>query len=98
MTAPGSHQLLPEQLLISLFGLSRSEARLATLLVEGLKLAEAAGAMNISEGSARIYCKRIFSKMGVGRQVELVKMVLKSVASLSRSQEEQPVSLPLAKR
>lgn len=83
MTAPESRQLLPEQLLRSLFGLSRSEARLATLLVEGLKLAEAAAAMNIAEGSARIYCKRIFSKMGVGRQVELVKMVLKSVASLT---------------
>lgn len=83
LSDPAAGQVAPESFLQSLFGLTGSEARLATLLVEGHKLAAAAAAMDITEGSARIYCKRIFAKMGVSRQTDLVKMVLNSVAVLS---------------
>lgn len=80
---PATAHVAPEAFLQSLFGLTRSEARLTTLLVDGLKLAAAAAAMDITEGSARIYCKRIFAKTGVSRQTDLIKMVLSSVAVLS---------------
>jgi DNA-binding CsgD family transcriptional regulator len=83
LSDPATEPVAPESLLQSLFGLTRSEARLTTLLVDGMKLATAAAAMEITEGSARIYCKRIFAKMGVSRQADLVKMVLNSVAVLS---------------
>jgi DNA-binding CsgD family transcriptional regulator len=81
---PSSQKLTSGPLLSSLFGLTKSEALLSALLVDGLTLADAAKAMHISEGSARIYSKRVFAKMGVSRQVELVRTILKSVASLAR--------------
>lgn len=83
LTDPSTEPVAPESFLQSLFGLTKSEARLTTLLVDGHKLAAAAAAMDITEGSARIYCKRIFAKMGVSRQTDLIKMVLNSVAVLS---------------
>jgi DNA-binding CsgD family transcriptional regulator len=88
LSDPAAESVAPEPLLQSLFGLTKSEARLTTLLVDGLKLAAAAEAMDITEGSARIYCKRIFAKMGVSRQTDLVKMVLNSVAVLSGSVDQ----------
>lgn len=83
LTDPESEPVAAESLLQSLFGLTKSEARLTTLLVDGHTLAGAALRMEITEGSARVYSKRIFAKMGVSRQTDLVKMVLNSVAVLS---------------
>jgi DNA-binding CsgD family transcriptional regulator/PAS domain-containing protein len=81
---PDVHQIAPEQLISQLFGLSASEARLAALLADGVTLEEAARRMSVSLGSARTYSKRIFAKTGVGRQAELVRLILKSVASLAQ--------------
>lgn len=83
LSDPATETVASEAFLQALFGLTKSEARLTTLLVDGLKLAAAAQAMDITEGSARIYSKRIFAKMGVSGQTDLVKMVLNSVAILS---------------
>jgi DNA-binding CsgD family transcriptional regulator len=40
-------------------------------------------AQNISPHTARAQLKSIFSKTGVSRQAELVRLILKSVASLA---------------
>ena len=87
LTDPTSHQQAPQQLVSQLFGLTKAEARLATLLADGLSVAEAAETMHVSEGSARSYCKRIYAKTGLKRQAELVRLVLKSVASLGFRRE-----------
>lgn len=71
---------IPETLIAELFGLSRPEARLATLLCAGKTLREAAVEMKIAENSARTYSKIAFSKLGVSRQAELVRHILTSVA------------------
>ncbi len=71
-----------EQLIASLFDLSPSEATLAALLTQGLTLAEAAAETGLTESTVRSYSKRIFSKMGVSRQAELVRLILRSVAIL----------------
>jgi DNA-binding CsgD family transcriptional regulator/PAS domain-containing protein len=81
---PQAHQLAPRELISQLFGLSASEARLTALLADGMTLVDAARIMSISLGSARTYSKRIFAKTGVRRQAELVRLVLKSVASLAK--------------
>ena len=65
-----------------LFALTPAEANLATLLARGLSLAQVSVAQNISQHTARAQLKSIFAKMGVSRQAELVRLVLKSVASL----------------
>lgn len=83
ITDPGRQQLAPRELVAQLFGLTRAEATLATLLANDMSLAEAAAAMHVSEGSARSYCKRIYAKTGLGRQAEVVALVLKSVANLA---------------
>ena len=70
------------QILGELFELTPAEANLATLLARGLSLAEVSVAQNISQHTARAQLKSIFAKTGVSRQAELVRLVLKSVASL----------------
>lgn len=78
----------PEQLVARIFGLTRSEATLATLLANGASLAEAALEMKLAESSVRTYLKRVFSKVGVSRQAELVRVIVKSVALLAGSDPE----------
>jgi DNA-binding CsgD family transcriptional regulator/PAS domain-containing protein len=71
-----------QQTLGQLFGLSPAEANLTILLARGLSLAEVSEAQHISPHTARAQLKSIFAKTGVSRQAELVRMVIKSVASL----------------
>jgi len=76
-------QFAQEEIVAQLFNLTRSEARLAMLLANGATLVEAAQQLNLTEGSVRVYSKRIFQKTGVNRQAELVRLLLKSVALLA---------------
>ncbi len=71
------------QILGELFDLTPAEANVATLLARGLSLAEVSSAQGISQHTARAQLKSIFAKTGVSRQAELVRLVLKSVASLA---------------
>jgi DNA-binding CsgD family transcriptional regulator/PAS domain-containing protein len=65
-----------------LFDLTHAEASLALLLANGLTLDEAAEQLNVRRNTARAHLRSIFSKMGVTRQTELVRLVLNSVAQL----------------
>lgn len=71
-----------ERLVMQLFDLTPSEAQVATLLAAGLTIAEAAERLGLTENTARTYSKIIFSKTGVGRQADLVRLILRSVAVL----------------
>ena len=77
------HQLAPEHIIEKLFGLTPTEAYLASLLANGFTLQEAAIKLDITENTVRSYCKRIFAKMGINRQADLVRIILKSVALLA---------------
>ncbi|WP_077035807.1 helix-turn-helix transcriptional regulator [Pelomonas sp. KK5] len=65
-----------------LFDLTHAEASLAVLLTNGLTLDEASEQLNIRRNTARAHLRSIFSKMGVTRQTELVRLVLNSVGQL----------------
>jgi len=65
-----------------LFDLTYAEASLALLLADGLTLDEASEQLNIRRNTARAHLRSIFSKMGVTRQIELVRLVMNSVAQL----------------
>jgi DNA-binding CsgD family transcriptional regulator len=80
---PELHTNASRQILGELFGLTPAEASLAILLARGLSLAEASEAQNISQHTARAQLKSIFARTGVSRQAELVRLILKSVASLA---------------
>jgi len=71
------------EVICRLFGLTRSESRLVALLAEGFSLQEAARKLNLTESSVRTYSKKVFSKVGVSRQAELVSLVMKSAAVLA---------------
>lgn len=66
-----------------LFNLTPAETALAMELTNGLSLEEAAEALNIRRNTARAHLRSIFSKTGVRRQTELVRIMLNSVAALS---------------
>jgi DNA-binding CsgD family transcriptional regulator len=84
---PLAEKLVPPALIAKLFGLAPAEASLALQLADGLTLAAAAQKAGISESSARSYLKRIFAKIGINRQSELVALILKSMAVLALPDE-----------
>jgi DNA-binding CsgD family transcriptional regulator len=59
-----------------LYGLTESEAHLATLLVGDLTLVQAAKQLDITESTARTVLKRILAKTGTRRQASLVRLLL----------------------
>jgi len=73
----GRHEQLAQ-----LFGLLPSEARMALLISQGASIAEAADAMAITIESARSYTRRIYGKMGIRGQADLVRTILTSVLSI----------------
>ncbi len=79
---PEQQESASQQLLEELFELTPAEANIAIKLARGLSLAEVSEQQSISQHTARAQLKSIFSKTGVTRQAELVRLVLRSVASL----------------
>ncbi|WP_048307044.1 helix-turn-helix transcriptional regulator [Halomonas sp. PR-M31] len=65
-----------------LFGLTPAETALSLQLTNGLSLEEAAEELGIRRNTARAHLRSIFSKTGVRRQTELVRIFLNSVAPL----------------
>ena len=66
---------LPDHRLKLLFGLTRSEARVAAQIAEGHSVECAAEELQISLGTARNHLKSIFSKTETNRQGELVALL-----------------------
>lgn len=72
----------PVKLAQKLFGLMPAETSLAIQLANGPSLDEAAQALSIRLNMARAHLSSIFSKTGVRRQTELVRLFLNSLAWL----------------
>lgn len=70
---------------LRLLGLTPAEARLAAVIGAGHSRAEAAGALGLSELTVSDTVKRIYSKLGISRQSELVRLV-ERLALLERRQ------------
>lgn len=66
-----------------LFDLTPAEAQLAFELLNGLSLDEAAGKLGILRNTGRAHLRAIFSKTGVSRQSELIRVLLNGVLGLS---------------
>ena len=79
---PDLRESASQLILGELFNLTPAEANLAILLSRGLNLAEVSETQSISQHTARAQLKSIFAKTNVSRQAELVRLVLKSVASM----------------
>jgi DNA-binding CsgD family transcriptional regulator len=57
------------------FGLTATQARVASLLAEGSSLAEIARDIGITPGTARNHLKAVFARTGTRRQGELVSLL-----------------------
>lgn len=68
-----------------LFNLTPAETALSLELANGLSLEEAAEKLNIRRNTARAHLRAIFSKTGVRRQTELVRIMLNSVMALGQA-------------
>ncbi|MVV52189.1 helix-turn-helix transcriptional regulator [Pseudomonas sp. PB120] len=79
-----SKSLASEVVTKQLFNLTKAETALAMELTNGLSLEEAAEALNIRRNTARAHLRSIFSKTGVRRQTELVRILLNSVVALGK--------------
>ncbi len=64
----------------AVLGLSPAEARLAFELRNGMTLKEAAAALGISANTARNQLHRIFERLGVNRQVDLIRHMSEMIA------------------
>jgi DNA-binding CsgD family transcriptional regulator len=73
---PDQRVALPADLLRRCYGLTVAEARLATTLLEGRSLKEAADLSGVTHNTAKSQLKSIFLKTQVQRQSELVKLLL----------------------
>jgi DNA-binding CsgD family transcriptional regulator/PAS domain-containing protein len=67
---------LPADLLKSLYGLTRSELRLAEGIIEGLTPAEAATRYGVSVNTTRSQLRALFAKTDTQRQAELVRLLM----------------------
>ncbi|TQV79679.1 helix-turn-helix transcriptional regulator [Denitrobaculum tricleocarpae] len=70
-----------EDQLVKFYEFTPTEAKLARLLSNGYRLDEAAESMGIKYQTVRTHLKRIFSKTGIDRQSELVRLILTGPAS-----------------
>jgi DNA-binding CsgD family transcriptional regulator len=65
----------PPALLRKTFGLTRTEAEVATRAATGEGVPALASSLGISQGTARLHLHRIFEKIGVHRQAELAAVL-----------------------
>jgi DNA-binding CsgD family transcriptional regulator/PAS domain-containing protein len=75
ISASGSTHLRAETL-CALYGFTTAEAKLASLLVDGLSLDDAASTLGTSIQTVRSQLKAVFAKTQVSRQAELVALLL----------------------
>ena len=73
-----SHPAMHPELLGTLFGLTRTEARVAARVADGLSPTQVAGELKLGTGTVRWHVKRIMARVDVGRQAELVRLVMSS--------------------
>jgi DNA-binding CsgD family transcriptional regulator len=76
---PRPDQPADPALVRDVLGLTLGEARVAALIGAGLPPRQAAEKLGITEETARTALKRVFSKVGVSRQSELVALLTKLV-------------------
>lgn len=80
---PSERSDAPVQVLGKLFGFTPTEALVAIHLANGLNIDEAAAELGMTRNTARAHLRSVFTKTGISRQPALVRLILKSVASLA---------------
>jgi DNA-binding CsgD family transcriptional regulator len=66
-----------------LYKLSRAEVALVTELLDGVSIIDASALLGISENTARVQLRSVFTKTGTHRQTDLIRLVLTSLAIIA---------------
>ncbi|MBT4522156.1 MAG: helix-turn-helix transcriptional regulator [Halieaceae bacterium] len=74
-------RIKPERL-VTLFGLTMAEARVAQVLASGSTPEEAAGTLGVSINTVRKHVRSIYDKVGVSKQTDLIRVLMHSLATL----------------
>lgn len=78
---PEQEPAVSQPRLRELFGMTPSEARVSSLLVKGYTLKEISRDLGVTLNTCRAHVGRALSKSGVGRQADLMKLLLTSPIS-----------------
>ena len=81
---PASRPRIGQGLVATTLGLTPAESQVATLLAEGRTVRDIAAATGRQENAVYWLLKRVYKKLGISRQVDLVRLVL-SLPELSGS-------------
>lgn len=76
LSSPTQAEMVSERLLIDLFSLTPTEARIAALLASGARSSEIAQRLHISATTVSFHMRNLFQKTGTNRQIDLVAMIL----------------------
>jgi DNA-binding CsgD family transcriptional regulator len=76
INTPGRQAAPQTRALTSLYGLTEAEARVTKAIINGLSIGQYAALHNISINTAKTQLRESFAKIGVNRQVELVREVI----------------------
>ena len=76
---PGSRSQVDSGMVSAMLGLTPAEGRVAALLAAGHTVRRIASMTETKESSIRSHMKRIYSKRGISRQTDLVRLVLSIV-------------------
>lgn len=88
---PSRRQRPAVDLLRALFGLTPAECRVALLLGDGHAPKEIANLVGVTDNTVRSQIKSIFSKTGVRRQSELIRLLLTNPGAAIRQQSARGV-------
>jgi len=76
------------------FGLTSAESRLAAKLLQGRRIADAAGDLGMTASTARWHLRNIFSKTGTRRQADLLRLLTNASEFPEHSPATQSMALP----
>ena len=82
-----ANQKVEGELVRQIFDLTPAEAAVVRQLTAGFSLEDAASSLDISRNTARAHLRSIFSKSGITRQSELVRLVLNSAVILGEPRQ-----------
>lgn len=76
---------LPRELVQRVLGLTPAESGIAARLADGDDVDDIVSALGIRAATVRVHLRNIYRKLGISRQSDLVRLVLRTVAPLADS-------------
>lgn len=80
---PRQKQIADPDIIRETYGLTRSEAVVASMLVDGYSIEEIAEELGVETSTARSHLKRVFTKTDTHRQSDLVRLLMQGLSRLS---------------